>query len=138
MGDGTGDEVIEAREVVRGRRQRKARPARNGAVTDRLESAFTQQLGGGAYQRVPPTFSLGSNSSFESDSCLRSNSWLGSDNSLGSGGYLGSDSSPGSHSCSHLRHAASQAGAALPFRINTPQPRSGERATRRFASSGTL
>ena len=57
MGNRTGDKVIEAREVVRGRRQWKARPARNGAVTDRLESAFTQQLGGGADQRVPPTFS---------------------------------------------------------------------------------
>src|SRR6202022_3496079 len=61
MGDRVGDEVIEAREVIGGRSQRKSCPAGNGAVADRLESAFAQQLGGGADQRVPSTFSLGSN-----------------------------------------------------------------------------
>jgi hypothetical protein len=139
MGDGTGDQVVEAREVVGGRRQRKARTARNGAVTYRLEPAFTQQFGGGADQRVATTFSLGSDSPFwggsslRPDGCLRSANSLASDgdlgtaDSLGSDGYFGSECPLGSDGRSHLRHGASQAGAALRFRINT-QPRSGEAA----------
>jgi hypothetical protein len=60
MGDRAGEEVIKAGEIVGSRRQRKARSAGDRPVTDRLESAFAQQLGGGADQRVPPAFSFGS------------------------------------------------------------------------------
>ena len=119
MGDRTGDQVVEAGEVVGGRRQREARAAGDGAVTDRLESAFTQQLGGRADQRVPTTFTLGGDSTFGHDSRFGATTgWCG-DDFRGSPGYLGSDGSLGSHGCSHLGHGASQAGAALPFRANT-------------------
>jgi hypothetical protein len=60
MGDRAGEEVIEAGEIVGRRGQRKTCSASDRPVTDRLESTFAQQLGGGADQRVPPTFSLGS------------------------------------------------------------------------------
>ena len=54
----TGDQVVEAGEVVGGRRQRQARAPGDSAVPDRLETAFAQQFGGRADQRVPPALTL--------------------------------------------------------------------------------
>ena len=58
--DGLGDQIVEGGEVVRRRRQRQPGAARDGAMPHRVEPAFAQQIGGSADQRVPPTFSLGS------------------------------------------------------------------------------
>ena len=53
-------EVVERREVVGRRRQRQAGATGDGAVPDGVEAAFAQQVGGRADQRVPSSFSLGS------------------------------------------------------------------------------
>ena len=57
--DGLRDEVVERGEVVRRRRQRQPGSAGDGAVSDGVEAAFAQQIGGRADQRVPSPFSLG-------------------------------------------------------------------------------
>ena len=53
-------EVVEGGEVVRRRRQRQPGATGHGAVTDGVEAALAQQLCGRADQRVPSSFSLGS------------------------------------------------------------------------------
>lgn len=145
MSHRAGNQIVEAGEVIGGRRQRKTCAARHGAVPDRLESAFIEQLSGRADQRIPATFALGGDGTLRSRNRLRRDSSGRSDDGrrggyarrgndlLGSDSYLGSEGSLGSHSCSHLGHGASQAGAALPFRTNTQESRS-----REGAESGTL
>jgi len=59
--DGAGDQIVERREVVSGGRQRQASTLGDRPVAHRFEPAFGKQLGGGAHERIPSTFSLWSN-----------------------------------------------------------------------------
>jgi hypothetical protein len=55
------DQIVEGREVVRGRRQRQASTPGYRPVPHSFEPAFAKQLGGRAHQRIPAAFSFWSN-----------------------------------------------------------------------------
>ena len=59
--DSARDQIVERREVIRGRRQRQASASGDRPMTHSFEAAFAKQLGGRAHQRIPPAFSFWSN-----------------------------------------------------------------------------